>query len=132
MPITFHHRPDRNAVFATATGIIGRDDILEYFQAKVRARILEEPELFDARQICLDLAVDDLAIIAEAVSGQIKTLPRTAIVSDSAIVLCMAESFRNLMELDSGTFRAFGSLREAEAWLFREEHPAVGDFAERV
>ncbi len=132
MPITFRHRPERNAVFATATGIIGREDILEYFQAKVQADILMQPELFDARQVCLDLAVEDLAIIADAVSGKIKALPRTAVVSDSAFLLCMAESFRNLMELDSGTFRAFGSLPEAEAWLFRDEQPASSKFAARA
>src|SRR5688572_13229243 len=109
MAITFTVDPSKRAIFAAATGIVSRQDVLDHLQSKVGLRVTAFHELFDARNVTLDLSSNDLVVIAKAVREALgdEAPGRNAIVTDNAFIYGLAKTYADLTGREASDFQVF-------------------------
>jgi hypothetical protein len=119
MPITFRAEHGAKVIVTTATGIVSCADILDHIQAKVVSDVLSYAELFDARDVTLDVSVAELKSIAvksrEAIG---KHQPgRVAVLTDSSFIYGLAKLYASLTEKDNPQFKIFQDMDAARSWI---------------
>jgi hypothetical protein len=109
----------RNIIFTTARGIVTKQDVLKYIRAKIEKGFQRYAELFDARDIVLDLSANDLPAIADAMRDSVldQVPPKIAVVTNSAFVYGMAKKYAEISQPDNPSFEVFGSVDDARRWL---------------
>ena len=118
MPIILQLDEVSGCVCSTAHGIVGVDEIDAHLRAKAAANVLSEPEIFDARDVTLDLSVHDLQHIAAMMRetmGSQKPGP-IAIVTNSAFIESLARAYAAITVKQNPAFRIFKTLADAKAW----------------
>lgn len=120
MPITF--TIEQEVIFTEARGILSYADVLDHISAKETKEVFTLPELFDARDVTLDLSVEDLKAIAAAVAKSLngRSPGRTAVVMNSAFLFGLARSYADLTKVMNPDFEVFYDFDEARAWIFSE------------
>ena len=108
-------------VVTTASGILGRDEILQHLQAKARSGLLASAELFDARDVTLDLSVADLQIIADQVRGAMDGIQpgRTALVTTNSFISGIAGTYKSLAAQGTTDLEVFQHVKDAREWLLQ-------------
>jgi hypothetical protein len=119
MPIHFTVDEVKRAVFTTATGIVSCDEILDHLVAKASVGAASFHELFDARQVILDISSADLVVIAKGVSDSLgdEAHGKNAVVTDSAMIYGLAKTYADLTGKDASDFQVFEDLDEARESL---------------
>lgn len=119
MPITFSSDHGANAILTTATGIVSCGDILKHIEAKVVADVMSYAELFDARDVTLDISITEVNVIARKVreaTGQEKP-GRIGIITNSNFIYGLAKLYASITEKDNPQFRIFQDLDAARLWI---------------
>lgn len=128
MPID--HRIDASGklIHATAKGILTIDEILKYVAARSAANALTYAELFDARDVTLDLSIADLHHIAKEMRQAVgtQTPGPTAVVTNSGFVYGLAQTYAAITRNDNPAFAVFRDIEEARQWL-EQHHPLEAD-----
>jgi hypothetical protein len=108
-----------NTIFSTARGMISCEEIVTHIQAKTRAGLIQYAELFDARDIVLDLSVGDLPAIASEMRGATagETPGKIAVVTNSAFIYGLAGSYAAMTKDDNPHFEVFNDIEEARSWI---------------
>jgi hypothetical protein len=122
MPIILQLDEVSGCVCSTAHGIVAVEEIEAHVQAKAAADVLSKPEVFDARDVTLDLSVEDLKHIAAVVRetmGSMKPGP-IAIVTNSGFIECLARAYAAMAVKQNPGFRVFNALTEARDWAARQ------------
>ena len=119
MPLTFTVEDSQKLVVTTASGILSREEILQHLQAKGLNGLLATPELFDARDVTLDLSVADLQIIADQVRSVMAGIQpgRTALVTTNNFISGIAGTYKALTAQDNSQLEVFQHVEEARKWL---------------
>ena len=119
MPLTFIVEDSQKLVVTTASGILSREEILQHLQAKGLNGLLATPELFDARDVTLDLSVADLQIIADQVRSVMAGIQpgRTALVTTNNFISGIAGTYKALTAQDNSQLEVFQHVEEARKWL---------------
>lgn len=127
MPITFHIDPESQTIHSTATGTVVYDELLNHLNAKKEIKLLNYAELFDARDVQMDLSMVDLHLIARNVhlarEGQ-KPAP-IAVVTNSNFIRGLAKAYAALTSQDNSAFEVFSDIEEAKAWIRSDAHREV-------
>ncbi len=99
--------------------------LAKYIQAKATAGVLGYVELFDARDITLDLSLSDLQQLGSQVrEAQGSLVPgKVAVVTNSNFVYGLATAYAGFTREENPQFKIFQSIEEAEAWLFPRANP---------
>jgi len=119
MSITIHFDEISGYVSSTAHGIVAVKEIEAHVRGKAAANVLSIPEIFDARDVTLDLSVQDLRHIAGVVRetmGSQKPGP-IAIVTNSAFIECLARAYAAMTVKQNPAFRVFNTIADAQAWV---------------
>ena len=119
MPIKFSSDHGTKAIVTTATGIVSCEDILNHIEAKVVADVLTYAELFDARDVTLDVSIAELNVIAKEAreaTGQQKP-GRIAVVTNSSFIYGLAKLYASLTEKDNPHFEIFREMDAARSWI---------------
>lgn len=119
MPIAFRSEHGTKTILTTATGIVSCADILDHIQAKVVADLVTYAELFDARDVTLDVSIAELHLIAESAreaTGQQKP-GRIGLVTNSSFIYGLAKLYASLTERDNPQFKIFQEMDTARAWI---------------
>jgi len=122
MPISIQFDESAGCVYSTAQGIVAVGDIEAHLRAKAAAELLFKPEIFDARDVTLDLSVRDLQHIAEVlreVMDASKAGP-TAVVTNSAYIECLARAYAEMTAKENPDFRVFNSIVTAKEWVAQQ------------
>lgn len=124
MPITF--KVDQKVVFTTARGILSYTKVLDHILAKREAEVVTLPELFDARDVTLDLSADELKSIASEVATALdgKAPGKIAVVTNSAFLFGLARSYGEITKDTNPDFDVFYDFEEARSWLLKCSAPA--------
>lgn len=119
MPVTFLLDSEHHTIISTATGILGRAEILEHLKAKTDAGVMGFAELFDARDVTLDLSVSDLQTIADDVRQAMGDTgrPKTAVVTNNNFIYGIAATYKALTAAQNPDFEVFRHLDEAKSWV---------------
>lgn len=122
MPIILQFDAVSDCVCSTAHGIVAVDDIEAHVRARAAAQVLAKPEIFDARDVTLDLSREDLQYIANLVRELMGSMPPapTAVVTNSAFIECLTRAYAAMMEKDHLAFRVFKTLAEAREWVAQQ------------
>jgi hypothetical protein len=110
---------EKRVIISKATGIISRADVLNYINAKMEAGVLGYAELFDARDIVVDLPIVDLSVIADAMRSSMagEKPARTAVVTNSAFISGLAKRYGEITSADNQQFKVFTDYDEASKWI---------------
>jgi hypothetical protein len=122
MPIILQFDEVSGCVYSTAHGIVAVDEIEAHVRAKVAANVLSKPEIFDARDVTLDLSTRDLqhiATVTREATGSQKPGP-IAIVTNSAFIECLARAYAAMTVQQNPAFRVFNALADAKAWVEKQ------------
>ncbi len=119
MPVTFLLDSEHRAIISTATGMLGRAEILEHLKAKSDAGVLGFAELFDARDVTLDLSVSDLQTIADDVREAMGATERgkTAVVTNNNFIYGIAATYKALTSAQNLEFEVFRQIDDARSWV---------------
>jgi hypothetical protein len=106
-------------VSTTARGILSIIDVIEHVREKKRAGIELQPELFDARDVTLDLSASDLKTIAAEVARAIdgKQPGPVAVVTNSAFLFGLAKAYAELTRTINPNVAVFYDYEKALCWL---------------
>jgi hypothetical protein len=119
MAITFHTEAAGHVIRTRAKGIVTCADILSHLKAKTDKGLLTYGEVFDARDVILDLSHDDLHQIAHAVqkaTGTRKPGP-IAVVTNSAFIHGLATAYAAMTTKQNPAFEVFADRAPADKWL---------------
>jgi len=121
MPVTYILEDGQQLVVTTASGILSREEILQHLGAKTASGVLATPELFDARDVTLDLSVADLQIIADQVRSAMAGIQpgRTAVVTTNNFISGFAETYKKLAAEDAAQLEIFQHVEDARKWLLQ-------------
>lgn len=122
MPVHYVVEGERKLVLTTASGILSREEILEHLQAKAKGGLLSSPELFDLRDVTLDLSVADLQMIAEQVrrAMQGNQAGRIAVVTNNSFIAGIAGTYKELTAEDDAPLEVFQHVEDAREWLSQD------------
>src|SRR4051812_13785994 len=110
---------DKQIIFSRAGGIVSRADVLSYIEAKTEAGVLGYAELFDARDMVVDLSTADLPVIGTAMrkAAEGKEPAKTAVVTNSAMIYGLAKRYAEITRADNPLFKVFTDYNEARTWV---------------
>jgi len=119
MPISFSIDPAAGTLYSVATGIVSYDDVVNHLDAKAKSKALSYAELFDAREVTLNLSISDLQRIAQRVRTMMgrQTPARVAVVTRNNFVRGLARTYAALTVQEHSAFDVFSDLEEARAWV---------------
>ena len=123
MPVTFQVDKSGGAVFTTARGIVSYTELLDHIAAKLERGLIARAELFDARDINLDLSLSELQGIAEQTKKALgsQTPGKIAVVTNNAFVYGLARAYAVFSREDNPSLQVFHNIEDARAWLLLEE-----------
>jgi hypothetical protein len=107
------------AIFTRALGTISGCDFLNHIFAKAQAGVLSYAELFDARDIVLDLSGFELPLLAvevRRIMGQQRPF-KIAVVANNSLMLCLLRKYAETIGEDERRFRIFDDVANAQSWL---------------
>jgi hypothetical protein len=119
MPVTFRIDRSSGIVLSVAAGIVTYAELRRHIEAKARLDVVAKAELFDARDISLDLSLRELQELAGAVKEAVgpEAPGKIALVTNSAFVYGLARTYAALSRKDNPQFRIFADVQEAQAWI---------------
>jgi hypothetical protein len=119
MPVTFHTDDSSGVVFTAANGIVSCAELVEHIAAKAALNLQTRAELFDARDITLDLSLSELQVVANRTKEALRSQPpgKVAVVTNSAFVYGLARAYSSITREDNPHLKIFQSVEEAHAWL---------------
>lgn len=119
MPIVLERDDIAGIVYSTAQGIVNLVDVEVHLRAKFDAQVMTWPEVFDARDVTLDLSMRDLHQIADHVRQAMvgKEPAPVAVVTNSGFVQGLAKAYGSLTADQYPAFGVFGTLDEARQWI---------------
>lgn len=123
MPVSFVVDSSSNAVLTTASGIVCYDELVQHIQSKKSSGLMCLPELFDARDINLDLSTSQLLCLSDKVVSALEGKPpgKIAAVTNSAFIYGMARGYATLTKGINPKFAIFHEMEEARAWLLQPD-----------
>jgi len=119
MPIIFQFDEATSCVCSTAHGIVAVEEIEAHLRMKAEAQLLSKPEIFDARDVTLDLSTEDLkhiATVLREVMNFSKPGP-TAVVTNTAYIECLARAYAAMTAKENPDFRVYNTIAEAKKWV---------------
>ena len=124
MPLTFSIDHEARTVLSTATGILSRDDLLGHLLSKKAQKLFSYSELFDVRNVTLDLSISDLhKIAAEARLAMGDDKPeRVAVVTTSSFIRGLAHTYAALTVGENPNFSVFQHIDEARQWVYDQKN----------
>lgn len=122
MPVTYIVEESLKLVVTTASGIIAREEVLQHLRAKAADGLLANSELFDARDVTLDLSIADLQIIADQFRNAMSDVQpgRTAVVTTNSFIAGIAGTYKAMTAQDDSQFEVFQHLEDAREWLLQK------------
>lgn len=119
MPIHFTVTPAQGVVLTTALGLVSGREVLEHVEAKTQAQLIHYDEIFDARNVTLDLSSSDLIAIAKAVRESLRgKMPgKSAVVTDSPIIYSLAKTYVELTGKETSDLHVFTDMPSAREWI---------------
>jgi hypothetical protein len=122
MPVTRTIDHQKGAIFTTATGMLSRDEILGHIQAKADAGVFGYAELFDTRDVTLDLSIADLHTIATAVRQAMGSTSsgKIAVVTNNSFIYGLARTYKVISREDNPRFEVFSHIDDARSWILEE------------
>jgi len=120
MPITFSI--EQKVVRTEARGIVTYSEILDHIEAKIAAGAMAFPEIFDARDVMLDLSSSDLQQIASKVVDALAGAApgKIAVVTNSPFLFGLARSYGELTKETNPQFKVTCDPEEADSWIVTE------------
>ncbi len=119
MPVTFRVDDATAAIFTKARGIVSYAELIDHIVAKAERGLMTRAEIFDARDITLDLSLSELQGVAvktkEALGTQ--TGKKIAVITNSAFVYGLARAYAAISREDNPQFQIFQNDEDARAWL---------------
>ena len=114
---------DKRIIICRASGVVSRADVLGYIDAKRQAGVCGYAELFDARDIVVDLSISDLPVIGEAMRSSMagQKPAKTAVVTNSAFIYGLAKRYAEVTRADNPEFKVFTDYAEASTWVNGDE-----------
>lgn len=119
MPISFRLQEPSGIVYSTASGIVSCDEVMLHLDAMLAADVLARPEIFDARNVTLDLSVHDLQAIGDKIQSVMRGTPQAALalVTNNHFVRSLGETYGQLTRDHGRPFGIFPSIAAAEEWM---------------
>ena len=123
MPVTFQVDRSGGAVFTTARGIVSYAELLDHIASKAKQGLIARAELFDARDITLDLSLSELQAIAEHTKEALgsQTPGKIAVVTNNTFVYGLARAYAVFAREDNPRLQVFQNVEDARAWLLSEK-----------
>jgi hypothetical protein len=122
MPVTFRADRSHGVVVTVARGIVSYAELMAHIDAKAKKGVAAKAELFDARDITLDLSIPELkklaARVKEAVGEQAPG--KIAVVTNSAFVYGLARAYAELSRKHNPQFEVFSDIRDAQGWILEK------------
>jgi hypothetical protein len=106
-------------IVTTASGIVSLQDVLAHLENKTEAGVLDFAEIFDARNVSMDLSVADLYTIQAAVRRTMGTMKpgRVAVVTNNNFIASLARTYLAITKEENPNFSVFQQIDEAQAWM---------------
>ena len=119
MPIHLQFDEVSGCVFSTASGIVAVGEVEAHIRAKAEANMHSQPEIFDARDVTLDLSTEDLKHIASVVRETLGSLTPgpIAVVTNSGFIECLCRAYAAMTVKQNPAFGVFKTLAEAKEWV---------------
>ena len=119
MPVTFRGDRSNGVIVTVARGIVSYAELVKHIDAKAKKGVAARAELFDARDVTLDLSLQELkqlaAKVKEAVGEQ--SPGKIAVVTNSAFIYGLARTYAELSRKDNPRFEVFSDTQDAQAWI---------------
>jgi len=128
VPVTIKVDKSNGAVLTTARGIVSYTELLDHITAKSERGLIARAELFDARDISLNLSLSELQGIADQTKKALGTRKpgKIAIVTNNAFVYGLARAYAVFAREDNPRLRVFQDAEDAHAWLVSEKDDGPG------
>jgi hypothetical protein len=119
VPIDYAIDHEQRLVHATAHGVVGLQDILDFFDAVSIHNGWAYQKLFDAREAVPQLDDDDFMVLAARVSAYAAFDPRGAVaaVATSFEAVLALRRYMNFFGGEDRPVRLFDTIEAARAWL---------------
>lgn len=119
MAVTFHVDTVHRLVRATFTRAVTLPELTAYARTLMRQRLLELPQLIDARRGTLALSAADTREFSDVMSSLRQVYGRAAVafVSGDAASTAVGQAYREMGAGGSSAYEAFTDLVTAERWL---------------
>jgi hypothetical protein len=121
MPVTFKYDERSGIVLTTARGIISFEDLMSHMEAKAHMKLSGAAELFDARDITLDLSLAQMRQLAQETENLLgsQQLDKTAVVTNSAFIYGLARAYAAVSRQDKSQFEVFSDVQDAQGWILK-------------
>ena len=122
MPVSFRVDDSSGAIFTTAREIVSYAELVDHVAAKVERGLMARAELFDARDITLDLSLGELQQVADRVKEALGSQKpgKIAVITNSAFVYGLARAYAALSREDNPRFEIFQDEENARTWLLAD------------
>jgi hypothetical protein len=119
MPICRIIDSKRQLLLSRVQKTLSCEDILSHLRAKALGRLFELSEIFDARDVTLDLSHGDIPTIVEAVRIQLgsSTPGKIAIVTNDTVIYNLACQYTAMTKASNPKVEVFSHEDEAMSWL---------------
>lgn len=119
MPIILQFDEVSDCVCSTAHGIVGVEEIEAHLRARAATGVYAKPEVFDARDVTLDLSREDLQSVAAIMRELSASTPpgATAVVTNSAFIESLARAYALMTVKENPAFAVFNTIPEAKEWI---------------
>jgi hypothetical protein len=123
MPVTFQTEKSGGAIITTARGIVPYAELVDHIAAKAKQGLMACNELFDARDINLDLSLSELQGIAEQTKKALGSQRpgKIAVVTNNAFVYGLARAYAVFSREDNPHLKVFKNTKDAHAWLLLDK-----------
>src|SRR4051812_48015970 len=113
MPVAYRIDAHSGVVLTTATGIVTFQQLAQHIAAKSEEGYAAKAELFDARDITLDLSVLELKELAERAKAVLdpQAPGQIAVVTNSGFVYGLARTYAELSRADNPHFEVFSDVQ---------------------
>ena len=122
MAVQFTVDQKERLIRTKASGAISLAQLFEHISKKKAAKVIDYSELFDARDIALNISLTDLPHLGSKVREAQGSLSpgKVAVVTNSNFVRGLASAYAGFVKEENPRVKIFQSLAEAEAWIFRD------------
>jgi nucleoside-diphosphate-sugar epimerase len=119
MAITFRSDSVAEILQTRAREMVTLGDLLDHLKVKAEKGLLGHGEVFDARNVVLDLSQHELHELAEAVQKAVggRRPGPVGVVTNSGFVYGLAKAYAAIAEERSTDFQVFTDLDEAVKWV---------------
>lgn len=127
MPVTFKYDETGGIVLTTGRGIVSFEDLMRHIEAKARMKISGVAELFDARDMTLDLSLAQMRQLAEETESRLGAKPpnKTAVVTNSAFIYGLARAYADISRQNKSQFEVFSDIQDAQSWILKNSRAVM-------